>query len=280
MKLIQSPSKLNRLVHQLKRKGRRIGFVPTMGYLHKGHLALVKRALKENDVVIVSIFVNPTQFGPKEDFKRYPRNLKRDQKFLKQVHTDYLFAPTRRSVYPKGFREFVSPGPLAKYLCGPKRPGHFQGVATVVNRLFQMVAPDSAYFGEKDYQQLRVIQEMVRRFRLPIAIKRCPIVRERDGLAMSSRNRYLSTKERIQARALYQSLLKAHKLIKGGERDAGRIKREIRKFLKPYVTKIDYVEISNPSTLVLVKRVKGSVLVTLACFIGTTRLIDNKIIKV
>lgn len=280
MKLIQSPSKLNQLVHQLKKMGKRIGFVPTMGYLHEGHLSLIKRAHHENDIVVVSIFVNPAQFGPKEDFKRYPRDLKRDKKLLQQVHVDYLFVPTARSVYPKGFQEFVNPGLLAQYLCGPKRPGHFRGVATVVNRLFQMVEPDAAYFGEKDYQQLRIIEEMVKRFRLPIAIKRCPLIRERDGFAMSSRNRYLSTKGRIQARALYQSLLKAHQLIRRGERNADKVKKEIRKFLKPYVTKIDYVEISDPSTLVSVNRIKSSILVALACFVGTTRLIDNKVIKV
>ena len=279
MQVIKSPKKLNLILEHLRQKGKRIGFVPTMGALHEGHLSLIRRAKDENDVVVVSIFVNPTQFGPKEDFKRYPRNLKRDQKLLKASRVDFLFAPSRTSVYPKRFKHFINPGPVARYLCGPKRPGHFRGVATVVSWLFEMVKPDRAYFGQKDYQQTRVIEEMVRRFRLPIRIKMCPTVREKDGLAMSSRNQYLTKKERTLAPSLYQSLLLAKGLIRAGERSSEKVKKAVRHNLMGRVTKIDYIEVVNPKTCAPVQLIRGGVLVALACFIGPTRLIDNLLIQ-
>ena len=280
MQLIKSARKLTERLRNLRPSGKRIGFVPTMGYLHEGHFSLVRRAQRENDVVVVSIFVNPTQFGPREDFKRYPKNLSRDKKLLKSEHVDYLFIPSRSSIYPKGFKNFISPGPLARHLCGPKRPGHFRGVATVVNRLFEMVKPRAAYFGEKDYQQARIIEEMVRKLHLPIKIKPCPIVREADGLAMSSRNRYLSRRERISARAIYQSLLLAKRLICGGEHDPGKVKRAVRSVLANHVNKIDYIEVVDPVKLVPLKQIKSRTLVAIACYIGATRLIDNLLIKI
>lgn len=279
MKVIKSPKRLNRILQDLQKKGKRIGFVPTMGSLHEGHLSLIRRARRENDVVAVSIFVNPTQFGPKEDFKRYPRNLACDQILLKKKSVAYLFIPSCSSIYPKGFQNFINPGSIARYLCGPKRPGHFRGVATVVNRLFEIVEPDTAYFGQKDYQQTRIIEDMVRRFRLPIKIKICPIIREADGLAMSSRNRYLSKKERILARSIYQSLMRARKLIHLGERSAVKIKKALRAILVSYVTKIDYIEIINPKTCAPVKQIKPPVVVAIACYVGSTRLIDNLRVK-
>src|SRR3990167_8657969 len=181
MKVIKTPTELNQLVRSMRKAGKRIGFVPTMGCLHEGHLSLVRRARKENEVVVVSIFVNPLQFGPREDFKRYPRNWNGDKNWLRREGVDFLFAPTRACMFPRNFRQFVNPGPLARYLCGPKRPGHFRGVATVVKRLFDIVAPYAAYFGEKDYQQARIIESMVKRFQLPVRIKTSPIVREQDG---------------------------------------------------------------------------------------------------
>jgi len=280
MQLIESTKKLTERLSQARRLGKRIGFVATMGYLHKGHLSLVRRARRENDVVVVSIFVNPTQFGPREDFKHYPRNLTRDKKLLKTGHVDYLFTPSRSLIYPKGFRHFIDPGPLARHLCGPKRPDHFRGVTTVVNRLFEIVKPHAAYFGEKDFQQARIIEEMVCKLHLPIKIKTCPIVRESDGLAMSSRNRYLSKKERISARALYKSLLEAKRLIRSGERNVSRVKKAIRSVLANHVSKIDYIEIVNPKKLAPVKRIQMPILVALACYLGSTRLIDNLLIKI
>jgi pantoate--beta-alanine ligase len=279
MKVLRNPKLLTDAMLRLRNRRKRIGFVPTMGCLHEGHLSLVRRARKENEVVVVSIFVNPAQFGPREDFKRYPRQLKQDRKLLKREHVDYLFIPSRQSMYPKGFRDVVEPGPMNKYLCGPKRPGHFRGVATVVKRLFQMVRPCAAYFGEKDFQQARIIEEMVRRIPMPVRIKTCPIVREADGLAMSSRNRYLSKSERVRARALYRSLVIARNYIDSGERDAGRVKKVMRNLLLSYANKIDYAEAADPKTCAPLKRMERHVLLALACYVGRTRLIDNLVIR-
>ena len=279
MQVIKSTKQLTERMNSLRQSGKRICFVPTMVYLHKGHLSLVHRARRENNIVVVSIFVNPTQFGRGEDFKRYPRNLSRDRKLLSRERVDYLFVPSQSSVYPKQFRKFINPGPLARYLCGPKRPGHFRGVATVVYRLFQIVQPHAAYFGRKDYQQARIIENLVQRFHLPIRIKMCPIIREKDGLAMSSRNRYLSKKERISARSLYQSLLEARRLIRSGERNINKIKKAMRNILIGRVSKVDYVEVVDLKKLVPLKQIQGMVLVAVACYLGSTRLIDNLLIR-
>ena len=279
MKVIKRIEELSEAIIRYKKLGKKIGFVPTMGYLHEGHLSLVKKAVRDNDIVVVSIFVNPAQFGPKEDFKHYPRNLKRDQKLLRSVKTDILFAPTVHEIYPPGFRHYLQPGPLARYLCGPKRPGHFRGVVTVVRRLFDLVKPDRAYFGEKDYQQVRIIEAMVKTHRLKVLIRTRPIVREKGGLAMSSRNRYLSAENRPRALSLYQSLKKAEKLILKGEKNPVVVKKSIGFVLKDKVDKIDYIAIADPKTLKPVKKIKLPVLIALACFISPTRLIDNLVIK-
>jgi len=280
VKILKSVKQLTEAITNDKRNGRRIGFVPTMGVLHEGHLSLIRRARRETDIVVVSIFVNPAQFGPHEDFEGYPRDLERDKKLLRRERVDYLFVPARSSIYPKGFRDYVSPGPLGRTLCGAKRPGHFRGVATVVKRLFELVRPDVAYFGEKDYQQARVIESLVKRYRWPVRIKTGPTVRERDGLAMSSRNRYLSQRERMQARALFDSLQLARRMTRSGVRDVRRIKKAIRKVLIRQVKKIDYIQIVDPKTLQPLKQVRRSALVALACDVGSARLIDNMLVRV
>ncbi|MBI4388000.1 MAG: pantoate--beta-alanine ligase [Candidatus Omnitrophica bacterium] len=279
MKVIKSPNQLTRLILKLKKKKKRIGFVPTMGSLHEGHLSLVRFAAKETSVVVASIFVNPTQFGPKEDFKRYPRNLVSDLKFLRREKVDFVFLPTASSIYPKRFNAFLNPGPLAKTLCGPKRPGHFRGVVTVMKRLFDITLPDIAYFGAKDYQQARIIQEMVKRLHLSIQVKTCPIVREKDGLAMSSRNVYLSLEERLQARAISRVLQFAKSFIRKVHLSPHTIEQNIISLLKPYVDKIDYVSLVDAVSLRKPKRLKGKLLLAIACFIGKTRLIDNVVIQ-
>jgi len=211
--------------------GKSIGFVPTMGYLHKGHLSLVEAARKENDVVVVSIFVNPTQFGPNEDYNRYPRDLERDLRLLEPIGVDYVFNPSVEEMYPAMYSTYVEEVELSKYLCGASRPGHFRGVCTVVTKLFNIVKPTKAYFGQKDAQQFRVLRRMVRDLNMDVEMIEMPIVREEDGLAMSSRNVYLSPEERKEATRLYKSLLKAKELIESGERDVQKIKSEMLKIL-------------------------------------------------
>lgn len=280
MKVVKSPGALTEHILKLKRKGKRVGFVPTMGFLHEGHLSLIRRARKESDVVVVSIFVNPTQFGPKEDFKRYPRNAKRDLKMLAAEKVDFVFAPTVRGMYPGGLQKCVKPGPLADVLCGPKRPGHFRGVVTVVKRLFDIVQPDLAYFGQKDFQQARIIEEMIKRFHLPIQMKVCPIVREKNGLAMSSRNVYLSQDERIRAGVIPEALSLAKRLIRSKTISLKQVESKVVSFLKPRVDKLNYAKVVDAISLRHAIRRKGSVLVAIACFIGRTRLIDNILIRV
>ncbi len=280
MRLIRSPQELTKKVIELKSKGKKIGFVPTMGYLHEGHLSLVRKSKRECDLTVVSIFVNPTQFGPKEDLSRYPRNLKRDSAMLRKAKVDFLFFPSAGDIYPKGFRDFVNPGPLAKGLCGDKRPGHFRGVATVVKRLFHIVPANVAYFGQKDFQQARVIQDMVERFRIPTKIRICPIVREKDGLAMSSRNVYLSESERIRAKSLSRSLRHAARLIRQGARNPAKIRAEMMRILKPNTDKIDYAAIVDSKRLRAQKHLKNTCLIAVACFVGKTRLIDNILVHV
>lgn len=279
MKVVKSPSILTSSILALKRSGKRTGFVPTMGCLHDGHLSLIRQAKKESDVIVVSIFVNPTQFGPQEDFKRYPRGLRRDLRLLAREKVDLVFAPTVRGMYPKGFFSDVDPGPLANVLCGPKRPGHFQGVATVVKRLFDITQPDVACFGQKDYQQARIIEEMIKRLNLQIQMRICPIVREKDGLAMSSRNVYLSKADRLRARAIPEALTCAGRWIQTKAFTPKQIEYKIISFLKSRVDKIDYVKVTDARTLRSVIARKRQVLVAVACFVGRTRLIDNILIQ-
>jgi len=254
-----------------------VGFVPTMGYLHEGHLSLVRRARSENSNVVVSIFVNPTQFGPHEDFQRYPRDLKRDLGLLDTEQVDVVFTPKVDAMYPTGASTMVEVEALSSILEGASRPGHFRGVATIVCKLLHLVHPDRAYFGEKDYQQLQVIQRMVHDLWMPVKVIGCPTVREPDGLAMSSRNVYLGPAERQAAVALSQALSQAERLFKDGVRDGARLQAEVQHMLdKEPLIRTDYVAVVHPHTLQPVASLtaEGAV-ICLAVWIGHTRLIDN-----
>jgi len=277
MKVFRKPSEVQKYIKQLKREGKTVGFVPTMGYLHEGHLSLVRCSKRENDITVVSIFVNPTQFGRGEDYDRYPRDLERDLKLLQKEGVDVVFAPEVGDMYPKGFSTYVEETELSKRWEGEFRPGHFRGVCTVVTKLLNIVKPDRAYFGEKDYQQLQVIKKMVGDLNMDVEIVGCPIVRESDGLAMSSRNVYLSPEEREQATAIYRSFLLAQKLVKEGVRDAERLREEIVNFLKgfPLIKQIDYVAIVDPETLEPVKEIRGGERILVAVRTPSARLIDN-----
>ncbi len=282
---VRDPNKLQAMIRRLKRRGRSVGFVPTMGALHDGHIALVRAAKRENDFVVVSIFVNPTQFGPKEDFQHYPRPIGADRKRLRQAKVDLLFCPSVQAMYPEGTVTYVDfetlPGMrgLTVGLCGRFRPGHFRGVATVVAKLFNMVMPDRAYFGAKDYQQSAVIERMIRDLGWPIQLRRMPTVREADGLAMSSRNVYLNARERLQARAVSQTLFWIRDQIqKKRRRDVAQIRKLAMANLRRNIPKIQYLEIVDAATLEPLTRSRPRMVAALACYVGKTRLIDNVII--
>jgi len=278
--IVEKVKDMKKLSEKYLKENKTIGFVPTMGFLHEGHLSLVRRAREENDIVVVSIFVNPTQFGPNEDYESYPRDFERDVKLLKELNVDVVFHPPVEEMYPKDFSTYVEETKLSRYLCGKSRPGHFRGVCTIVTKLFNIVRPTRAYFGQKDAQQFRVIKRMVRDLNMDVELVECPIVREHDGLAMSSRNIYLSDDERAQALALYNSLKLAENLIKSGERDAEVVKNAMKEFLSRYdKVKIDYVEIVDEETLEPVKHIEGKVIVAIACWVGKARLIDNVIVQ-
>jgi len=279
MKLITTIAALRLELGRCRKRGCRIGFVPTMGFLHEGHLSLVRQARKDNDVVVVSIFVNPIQFGPREDFKTYPRNLKRDMGLLRGL-ADFVFAPSARELYPERFCTFVDVRGLSGEYCGRTRPGHFTGVATVVAKLLNIVASDTAYFGQKDAQQVAVIRRMVEDLNMPTAIKVMPTVRESDGLAMSSRNTYLSPKERQEAVVLFQALKSAEHAVATGQRDVQKIRRMLEDFIAHTPSaRIDYIEIVDKKTFERVKTVGRDALLLLAVYIGKTRLIDNTLLK-
>ncbi|MGB6067515.1 MAG: pantoate--beta-alanine ligase [Desulfomonilaceae bacterium] len=257
-----------------------IGLVPTMGFLHDGHLSLMQRGRSENDLLVTSIFVNPTQFGQTEDLDSYPRDPDADSTKCAQVGVDVLFMPTAEDVYGPHFQTYVEVGKLAEPLCGASRPGHFRGVATVVLKLFNIVSPTAAYFGRKDYQQLQVIKTMTRDLNLDVAIVPCPIVRERDGLAMSSRNSYLSSTERKQAVCLFQALQQAQRLLERGEPDAKEyVKAMSDRIQREPDAQIDYVSLVHPETLQDLELVADSALAALAVRIGKTRLIDNMLLE-
>ncbi|AEX85886.1 pantoate--beta-alanine ligase [Marinitoga sp. 1135] len=279
MKVINSINEMKDIRNSLIMEGKTIGFVPTMGYLHKGHLSLVKQAREDNDIVVVSIFVNPTQFGPNEDFDRYPRDLNRDMELLKEFNVDYIFHPDVMEMYPDGYSTYVEETKLTNVLCGKSRPGHFKGVTTIVSKLFNIVRPTRAYFGQKDAQQFRVLRKMVDDLNMDVKMVEMPIIREEDGLAMSSRNIYLKGEERVQALALYKSLLKAKELFENGERDATKIKEEMKKvFDENPLVKVDYIEIVDEYNLEPVEKIEKRVLVAVAAFVGKARLIDNIIL--
>lgn len=276
MDIINTIAGMKKAVKELRQQGRRIGFVPTMGYLHEGHLSLVRACRQEADSTVVSIFVNPIQFGPREDFHRYPRDLERDRSLLEKEGVDILFYPSAEEMYPVGFRTYVEVTGLQDVLCGRSRPGHFRGVATVVLKLFNIVSPDVAFFGQKDAQQAVIIRRMVRDLDLDVEIKVRPIVRDADGLALSSRNTYLSAEERRAALAIPRSLEEAAAMIEGGERRAGVIIERMRAILAAEpLLRIDYVEIVDPEELTPREMIDGEALVAVAVYCGQTRLIDN-----
>ena len=276
MIVLDKINELRERVKGWKSQGLRVGFVPTMGYLHEGHESLIKRASEENDKVVVSIFVNPMQFGPKEDLSTYPRDLERDSVVCERAGANIIFHPTNEEMYFDDFSSFVDMNGLTSGLCGKSRPTHFRGVCTVVTKLFNIVTPDRAYFGEKDAQQLAIIKRLVRDLNIDVEVIGCPIVREEDGLAKSSRNTYLSEEERDAATILNKALTLAKSKIQDGERKAENIIKIIEnKIDEEKLAKIDYIEVVDSFSMENVKEISKSVLVAVAVFIGKTRLIDN-----
>lgn len=283
MRIIHKPQALRTSLQDFKQKQKSIGFVPTMGCLHEGHLSLVRLSKKENDLTVVSIFVNPLQFGPKEDFKRYPRELKSDLALLKKEKVDFVFTPRPQDFYAPDFQTEVKVKVLSLPLCGLARPVHFAGVATVVLKLLNSAGPDRLYLGQKDYQQFRVLSQMVKDLDFPVKVRMAPIVREADGLAMSSRNRFLSAEHRRQAVCLYEALQKGLRLVKEGCRDGFLLKKSLRQVLQAASRgRLDYLEIVDAQTLRPVVKLKArqDILIALAVFFGKTRLIDNVLFKV
>jgi len=277
--LVTTLSEFRNVLGAVRREGKRIGLVPTMGALHEGHLSLVRASQAECGFTVVTIYVNPSQFGPGEDFSRYPRTLQRDLELL-AGSADMVFAPRDEEVYPPGYATWVEVGAVAGPLEGACRPGHFRGVATIVLKLFNMVGPDVAYFGQKDYQQAMVIRRMASELNLAVAIRVCPIVREADGLAMSSRNAYLSAHQRRQATVLSESLRLAAALVAQGERRAAVVAARMREtILSAGPAEIDYVALADPETLEPVETIREPTVALLAVKIGNTRLIDNAVLE-
>ena len=262
-----------------RKEGLTVGLVPTMGYLHEGHQSLIRKSVEQNDRTVVSVFVNPIQFGPTEDLEAYPRDINRDMKAVEEVGGDLIFNPEPAEMYPGHFTSFIDTTETTELLCGAVRPIHFRGVCTVVGKLFNIVLPDNAYFGQKDAQQLATIRRFVRDLNFPVEIVACPIVREEDGLAKSSRNTYLSPAERQAALILSQSLKKGKALIEQGEKSAEKVKEVITESLKTEpLARIDYVEVVDFENIQRVETIEGETLVAIAVYIGKTRLIDNFII--
>jgi pantoate--beta-alanine ligase len=264
----------------VKRKGKRIALVPTMGFLHKGHISLMKKGLEHADFLVVSIFVNPTQFGSGEDLESYPRDFERDAALAEKAGVNVIFAPDAKEIYSARFQTYITLQDLPRHLCGISRPDHFRGVATIVAKLFNIVKPHAAVFGQKDFQQLAVIKQMVSDLNFDIKIIGAPIIREDDGLAMSSRNIYLSSAERLSALSLFKALNNSQKLLESGVTDASKIISEAVELIDSYrETVIDYVAICDPETLTDIKRIEKPVLMALAVKVGKTRLIDNMLLE-
>ncbi len=277
MKIVTKIWEIRQEIQKATNKNNTVGFVPTMGYLHEGHLSLMRAAKAQNEIAVASIFVNPTQFAPNEDLEKYPRDLERDASLAQKAGVDLLFVPAVEEIYPNGFNTYIEVcGDITSKLCGKSRPGHFKGVTTVVSKLFNIVLPDKAYFGQKDAQQVAVIEQMLRDLNYDIETVVCPIVRESDGLALSSRNVYLSEQERKDALILSQSLLEAEKMIQSGNQYVHQIKDFIWENIRSAKSAtIDYIEIVNTKTLEDIDTIKGDVLIAIAVKIGKTRLIDN-----
>jgi pantoate--beta-alanine ligase len=279
MKIINTPAEMQQAAQALRRSGKRIGFVPTMGYLHAGHISLVKIARENADSVVASIFVNPAQFGPNEDLSKYPRDFERDEKLCREAGVDFLFYPTPENMYLDGHSIWVDESSLSGVLCGASRPGHFRGVCTVVAKLLNIMLPDSMVLGEKDAQQLRVLRRMVRDLNFPVEVISGPTVREIDGLAMSSRNKYLTPVERKEAVCLFQSLETARALFAAGEHSAEKIKAEICGMIGKTSGRIDYIELVDSETLQPVEIVERQALIALAVKFSGARLIDNVVLS-
>ena len=280
IEIINTIKDMQRYSDRVRQEGKTVAFVPTMGFLHEGHLSLMKKGRELAEILVVSIFVNPAQFGPKEDLASYPRNIERDLELLVKAGVDIAFIPDEKEIYSKGFQSYVEMKNLPNHLCGLSRPVFFRGVATVVAKLFNIVKPHFAVFGQKDFQQLLVIKQMVKDLNCNIEIIGAPIIREKDGLAMSSRNSYLSPGQRIHALILYKSLKKAGEILKNGVRDSSKIIEEATALIKACPdTLIDYIKICDPETLEDIKMIEKPALMALAVKVGATRLIDNMILK-
>lgn len=275
MKIVSTIEEVRAQVSAWKKEGNTVGFVPTMGYLHEGHMSLIDAA-RENDKVVVSIFVNPMQFGPNEDLASYPRDLDRDAKMCEEHGVDLIFHPTPEEMYGDNFYSYVDMNTLTEELCGLSRPVHFRGVCTVVTKLFNIVTPDKAYFGEKDAQQLAIIKRMVKDLNMPLSIVGCPIIREEDGLAKSSRNTYLSEEERKAALVLSRAIFLGKEMVEAGERDAKKvIAAMVKEIESEPLSKIDYVKMVDLDTMQEVEKIERGILTAIAVYIGKTRLIDN-----
>jgi len=276
MKICKTIDDARKTIAEMRKGGKTVGFVPTMGALHEGHAGLIRAARNECGIVVVSIFVNPAQFGPKEDYAKYPSPFKADCRVCEREGADVVFTTTPEEMYPAGYETYVVQERLTKALCGKSRPTHFRGVLTVVLKLFNIVAPDAAYFGQKDAQQVIVIKRMAADLNLPVRIVTIPVSREADGLAMSSRNAYLSPEERRAATCLYEALCRAREMVAGGERDAAKVRSEMRRVIEGRKSaRIDYVELVDPRNLEGIDRISGDTLIAVAVHVGGTRLIDN-----
>jgi pantoate--beta-alanine ligase len=280
MEIIRIPKIMQETSKQCLKEGKTIGFVPTMGALHEGHLSLVRSAKQGNDKTVVSVFVNPIQFGPSEDFERYPRDIEGDTEKLQKEKVDIIFMPEISSIYPERFLTYVEVEKISERLCGAFRPGHLRGVATVVTKLLNIVKPTRAYFGQKDFQQSSIIKQLVKDLNIDVDIVVCPTVREQDGLAVSSRNAYLDIAQRKAATVIYRCLKEASDLIKSGVIDGTYIKgfMQERILKEPGVSSVDYAGVYDPETLVEVSEIKGDILLAVALSIGNTRLIDNMLV--
>jgi pantoate--beta-alanine ligase len=281
MEIVSDPRDMQAVSQEWRELGQRIALVPTMGYFHEGHLSLMRYGREQAHRLVVSLFVNPTQFGPAEDLSRYPRDLERDASLAREAGADVLYTPAAAAMYPPGYQTYVSVEELSQPLCGASRPGHFRGVATVVLKLFHQVLPHLAIFGEKDYQQLAVIKRMVADLNVPVEVAGRPIVREADGLAMSSRNSYLSPEERKSALCLVQALTRAKELAAAGETRADRILAAVTRIIgaAPH-TRLDYAALVDPDTLNHVDTIRGQARLAVAAWVGATRLIDNMLLEV